>query len=416
MTRICLISPGHLCSNPRLVKEADALTDAGYEVLVIQGHSFPAYRDEASRFADRSWTVAARVPFGALAPIALRWKQRLCQRLAMALCRLGIRPLALVIRAWHPAASELIRAAQRVRADLYIAHYPPALPAAALAARRHGTAYAFDAEDFHLGDFPEHSRFNLERSLLQAIESRWLPGCAFLTAASPGIAEAYLATYGIPAPLVLRNVFPLAHAPPGPTTSGKVRPGPTLYWFSQTIGPDRGLECAVRALALARCAPHLHLRGFVRTNYRDHLLALAREYGVEHKLHFHLPASPHLMEELAAGYDVGLVSETGHTANRRIALTNKLFSFALAGIPMLLSDIPAHCHLISEAGKAAQLFRCDDPTSLAEALDRWLAAPPSVLAEARVAAYHLGQVHWNWEWEQTLLLDLIAATIQSSRP
>lgn len=407
--RICLISPGHLSSNPRLVKEADALAAAGHRVLVIVGHSFPAYAAEAHAFGDRPWQVVARVPFGLLAPRWLRWKQRLRQRLASALCRLGCRPLALVLRAWHPATPELIRAALAIPADLYIAHYPPALPAAALAARRHGAAYGFDAEDFHLGDVPADRRHAFQRRLLRAIEARWLPDCALLTAASPGIAEAYAATYGLPEPTVLRNVFPLAQAPPGPTPCGSLQPRPSLYWFSQTIGPERGLECAVQAVALARCRPHLHLRGFLSSTYRDQLLHLARQLGVESQLHFHAPAPPEQMERLAAGYDAGLVAETGRTPNRRIALTNKLFTYALAGLPMLLSDIPAHRRLQAEAGQAVRLFRREDPASLAEAIDGWLGASPTVLAGARAAAYQLGQQRWNWERERWQLLQAIEA-------
>lgn len=414
MNRICLISPGHLCSNPRLVKEADALASAGYEVLVIHGYSFTPYAEECRAFSGRRWRVALQVSFGTLAPRWLRWKQRLRQRLARALCRFGIRPQFLVLRAWHPAGPELIRAARAVSADLYIAHYPPALPAAALAARQHGAAYAFDAEDFHLGDLPDESRHDFQRHLLRAIESRWLPGCAFLTAASSGIADAYATTYGLPTPTVVRNMFPLAQSPPGPTPCGSVRPGPTLYWFSQTVGPDRGLVCAVRALALARCWPHLHLRGFISSAYRDQLLALARQLGVETRLHLHPPAPPEQMEWLASNHDVGLVAETGCTLNRRIALTNKLFTYALAGIPMLLSDIPAHRQVQAEAGDAVQLFRREDPVSLAAVLDSWLAAPPAVLARARAAAYCLGQESWNWEREQTLLLERVATVLQRS--
>lgn len=405
---ICLISPGHLTSNPRLVKEADALTEAGHEVTVISGWSFPPHQAEDRRFESRPWARQYRVAFGPLAsPLSRSW-QRLRQRLARGLVRLGGYGPAVAIRAWHLAGPDLIRAARRVRADLYIAHYPAALPAAALAARRHGTAYAFDAEDFHLGDFPESGAYDHQRRLLRTIESRWLPGCAFVTAASPGIAKSYAAAFGLPAPSVVRNMFPLVQAPPGPTACGSVQPGPTLYWFSQTIGPDRGLECAVRALAQAHCRPHLHLRGFISSSYRDQLLTLARQLGVEQRLHLHSPAPPEQMERLASAYDVGLVAETGCTPNRRIALTNKLFTYALAGIPLLLSDIPAHRAVMSEAGDAAQLFNQADPASLAAALDGWLAAPPAVLAGARAAAYLLGQETWNWEREQTKLLERVA--------
>ena len=407
MPRICLITPGHLSSNPRLVKEADALTQAGHHVSIICGHSFPAYENESKAFADRHWHLVAQVPFGQLAPRRLRWKQRLRQKLALLVCRLGLRSKPLAMRAWHPAGPELIRAARSVYADLYIAHYTPALAAAVLAARHHSAAYAFDAEDFHLGDFPESKKFNLHRQLLHSLESQWLPGASFITAASPGIAEAYASTYKLSYPTVVRNTFPLAQAPKGPTPSGTAHPGPSIYWFSQTIGPNRGLESAVHALALARCHPHLHLRGFLSTAYRDQLLSLAHSLSVVQQLHFHPPAPPEQMERLAASYDVGLVAETGLPPNRRIALTNKLFSYALAGIPILLSDIPAHRQIQSEAGQAVRLFRVEDSTSLAEALDGWLDAPPEVLAGARSAAYRLGQEYWNWDVEHQRLLKQI---------
>jgi len=37
---ICLLTPGHVASTPRLVKEADALVDAGYRVHVVAGRHF----------------------------------------------------------------------------------------------------------------------------------------------------------------------------------------------------------------------------------------------------------------------------------------------------------------------------------------------------------------------------------------
>ena len=34
-SRICLVTPGQPSTNPRLVKEADALCEAGYDVQVV---------------------------------------------------------------------------------------------------------------------------------------------------------------------------------------------------------------------------------------------------------------------------------------------------------------------------------------------------------------------------------------------
>lgn len=106
----------------------------------------------------------------------------------------------------------LLLAAMRTRAELYIAHYPAALPAAAAAARRHGALYAYDAEDFHLGDWPDDPAYALEKQLVRSIEARYLPGCAYVTAASPGIADAYCKAFDIDRPRVILNVFPLSHA------------------------------------------------------------------------------------------------------------------------------------------------------------------------------------------------------------
>src|SRR5262249_3438816 len=136
-------------------------------------------------------------------------------------------------------ARALARAAGQSPADLYIAHYPGALPGAAMAARRHEGVYAFDAEDFHLGDHPDTPLFRREKQMVRAIESRYLPGCVYVSAASPGIAEAYADAYRIARPTVIFNVFPRSQGPSASTPAGSAIPGPSLYWFSQTIGPDR---------------------------------------------------------------------------------------------------------------------------------------------------------------------------------
>jgi glycosyltransferase involved in cell wall biosynthesis len=377
---------------------------------VISGWSFPPHQSEDRRFESRAWAKHHRVAFGALALPHRRFWQRLRQRFARALVRLGVRCPLVVIRAWHPAGPDLIRAARGVCADLYVAHYSAALPAAALAARTHAGRYAFDAEDFHLGDFSEGPAYEPQRQLLRCIESRYLRGCAYVTAASPGIAIAYSETYGIPLPVVVRNVFPLAHAPEGPTPRGTAIPGPSIYWFSQTIGPDRGLECAVRAIALATSKPHLYLRGFIRDEYRGRLEALAQAEGVEDRLHLLPHASPENMVTLAAAFDLGLVGETGRTPNHRIALANKLFVYALAGVPAVISDIPAHRLYVQQAGETVKLFNVEDSHSMASAIDIFL-LDQLALEASRVSAFALGREVLNWDQECSVFLRAVASAL-----
>jgi hypothetical protein len=117
--------------------------------------------------------------------------------------------------------------------------------------------------------------------MVRLIEGRHLSDCAFITAASPGIADAYAAEYGIARPTVILKTFPKANASPSSTPSGSAQPRPAIYWFSQTIGRDRGLQCAVQAASRSRCKPHLYLRGDATPEFVDELRKLAA-----HQRHF----------------------------------------------------------------------------------------------------------------------------------
>jgi len=397
LAKVCLITPLHPSGNPRLVKEADALSAAGYQVEVIAPEFSRQWRAADEEFRDRAWRIVARPHFGPESPPRLRVLELARRCLAgIAAKNFHLRHPAVVRAAWHPVAPALVVAARSVKADLYIAHLVAALPAAAIAAGEHGAIYGFDAEDFHLGDPPSSPHHEYERRLTRAIEGAHLPGCSYMTAASPLIATAYAEAYGIPAPHVLLNVFPRARAVSRPTPAGVCKPGPSVYWFSQTIGPGRGLECAVRAIAAARSRPHLYLRGNAAAGYRHRIERLAGEEGVEDRVHILPMANPSQMEELASPYDVGLSGEPGGTPNNRMALGNKLFSYMLAGLPIAMSATPAHEAFAPQLGSAARLYPIDDASSLARILDRWL-LDPAALAEARRTSWELGQKRFNWD-------------------
>ena len=250
-----------------------------------------------------------------------------CHRLA---ARFGVSAPVIAERAHAPIVGDLVAAVKAVsnRGSVHSSLRCQALPVrAARAAQRHGRPFAFDAEDFHVGDLADLPANAFDKSLIGSIECRYLPKASYVTAASQGIAEAYAAEYGIEQPKVILNTFPKRlRRRRTPSPRGVIQPRPSLYWFSQTIGPDRGLECAVRAIARAKSIPHLFLRGVPTNGYKEKLAGLAREVGAGERLHFLAPAPPAQMESLAAKYDIGFVGETEGTLNRRIALTNKQFT------------------------------------------------------------------------------------------
>ncbi len=404
--RVCLISPGHLSTNPRLVKEAHALQTAGHTVHVVCGR-FKAWGTANDGPLAAEIGSVTSVPFGPVEASRRTYlRQSITRHVARSMVGFGLDSQSLVEAAHSPVVRDLAVAARTVHADLYIAHYVAALPAAAHAAARHGAAYAFDAEDFHLGDLPDAPEHALEKRIIHAIESRYLPGTAHITAASPLIAEAYAETYGIPHPTVILNVFPKANAPAAPTPRGTAEPGPSMYWFSQTIGPGRGLETAVEAIARAESRPHLYLRGTPAAGYAAHLLSFAARAGAADRLHFLDPAPPDQLERLGASYDLGYIGEADVTQSRLRALTNKLFSYLLGGVPSLATDIPAHRQLAPQLGEAMTLFSIGDAAALAVAIDQLL-LDPQRLASARAQAWSLGQTRFNWDVEQVKVKSIV---------
>ena len=406
---ICILSPFNAAENPRIAKEAAALLDAGYRVTVVCG----SYAGWSQRFAADALPQACSIKEVRYGPAAAPGDRlvQLGRRFGGRMLVAAGAPLAqAAVLANSDATPGLRSAALQTEADLFVAHYVAALPAAADAARAHNALYAFDAEDFHTGEIPDTPARARERGIVRSIERALLPGCAHVTAASPGIAAAYATEYGLRDPTVVLNVFPRSNAPGAPTPKGEARPGPSLYWFSQTIGPNRGLECAVEALALAQSRPHLYLRGTPSAGYLDILRGLAASAGVGDRLHFLEPAHPRDMEKLAARHDLGLVCETGYTHNRRIALTNKQFSYLLAGIPAIMSDVAAHHAFARDAEGAATLYETGRAGSLAARIDDILQHPDR-LAAMRLRAYQLGQERFNWEVEQSKLIACVRETL-----
>jgi glycosyltransferase involved in cell wall biosynthesis len=397
MARICIVTPSSLGSNPRVIKEADALTEAGHQVCVVSIRVSEAVENRDEAVLKLAAWESRRID---LRNRGRRLPLRVLKIAARTLHRLGGPARA---QASSIYAAALAQAVRPLNADLYIAHYVAALPVVAQAARRTGARYAYDAEDFHPGDLPDTPENAYDNGLIRQLESRWLPGCAYVTAASPGIAEAYAQAYSIEAPTVVLNAFPASRAPPGPTPRGTVDPGPSIYWFSQTIGPERGLECAVAAIAKARTRPHLYLRGTLAAGYGEALSGLASSHGVSDRLHLLAPDAPDRMEALAAEYDLGLVAENGATPNHRIALSNKQFTYLLAGLTVVMSDTPGHRAFVEAATGAAMLFETESADSLAEAVDQML-GDPLRLAAARAKAYELGQTRFNWEIEKRKLI------------
>jgi glycosyltransferase involved in cell wall biosynthesis len=392
--RVTVVTSGHLSTCPRMLKSADALIADGHDVRVIATRHEPwaidADRDVAARRSWQAETIAYRRGEG-----ATYWRSGARYRAARAAVQIigpARAPLAIVSRAFGRVHTELVRAIAADPGDLIYGGTTGALAAIAEAAGRSRTPYGIDLEDFHSGDTSGPGAALVD-ALAARVERAVLPGAAFVTAGSEAIAGAYRTRDGVHA-TVIHNTFALPSRPP---EMSRVDPDRLrLYWFSQTIGPGRGLEDAVLALGRAGVAAHLALRGRPQAGYLETLTTLASAHAPALEIVQLDPAPPDAMVDVARGYDVGLALEQMTPRNRQLCLTNKAFTYILAGMAVATTDTPGQHALGVDLGRAAALVPVGDIDALAAAFARW-AADPAELECARRTAWSAATRRWHWE-------------------
>ena len=392
--RVTVVTSGHLSTCPRMLKSADALIADGYDVHVVATRHEPwaidADRDAAAR---RSWT-AETISYRRGEGATYWWTgaRHRAARAAAAALGPSRAPLAIVSRAFGRVHTELVRAIAADPGDLIYGGTTGALAAIAEAAGRGPTPYGVDLEDFHSGETSGDAA-PLVDALAARVERAVLPGAAFVTAGSEAIAGAYHARDGVDA-TVIHNTFTLPSRPPD---GSRVDPDRLrVYWFSQTIGPGRGLEDAVLALGRSGAAAHLALRGRPHAGYLEALTTLAATHARRVEIVHFDPAPADAMIDLARGYDVGLALEQMTPHNRQLCLTNKAFTYILAGLAVAVTDTPGQHALGVDLGRAAALVPAGDIDALAAAFARW-ATDPAELDCAKRTAWNAATRRWHWE-------------------
>ncbi len=410
--KICLVTSSNIGSNPRLVKEANALVESGAIVHVVAIESYDsqhlAMRDEHVR-QTACWTYTAVQSKG--------WRGSFHRKFWKLTGRLlycaGIRGPAVENMCFNPLIRRLADKAINWPADMYIAHNLAALPAAWLACGQHRARLGFDAEDFHSGQFGEGEKGSLLEVLTIAIEQWYLPLCDHLTAASAGIADAYARCCPVSRPQVVLNVFPLVEGAEfeSPTTGSAQ---PSVYWFSQTIGPGRGLETIIAAASIAGTAPFVYLQGTPVPGYLDKLLQGVNSKFRETRIRILPPVMPDEIPGVCLQFDVGMASEvSAFNINRDIALSNKIFTYMLAGMAIVASDTKAQQALADECDSAICIYPQENVHVLAAILDE-IFRTPGKLATLRKNSWALGRTRYNWNLEKKVFLDAVVRCLHSA--
>ncbi len=402
MKRICFISQGHPSAAPRMVRSADAMAAAGFQVSVITPRFLTKWIHGDEALEERSRWRHLSINYMEYWTGRTRWK---LSRLRMRLCA-AVLPLfpfeSIVSRACGLGNPELVKLAIAERADLYIAHQHHSLPAAAWAAAKVGTPLGFDAEDLLSGYSKEPYQIH------RRVEEMFLKRCDFVTTMSPQAAEWLQDQYALEqTPVVIRNVSMLKRR--RGVKEPRLRPRnkiPSLYWMGQTIGPHSCAEHVLTAMKRLSFPVRLVLQGFPDADYVKKIRAFAQNLGLGERLEIRDAVPISQLTQEAARHDVELATQPTHEPFHELAIGNKAMIGFNAGMALLLADTLAYRKLMEQAPGCGLTCPSDQPDALVSALQYLLGDRKRLLA-MKQRSWDLGTTQFNWEKESEVLLSTV---------
>jgi glycosyltransferase involved in cell wall biosynthesis len=245
-------------------------------------------------------------------------------------------------------------------------------------------------------------------ALIRSTESALLQRAAHTSTTSHALAQALHECYRGARPAVISNSFPLQPPPePGPRGSP-----PAFFWFSQTLGPGRGIEHFLAAWARTRHASRAVLLGTARADFVAQLRSLVPE-SRQALLEFLPLVPPAELPALIARHDVGLALEQPFIVNRDLTITNKILQYLNAGLAVVASDTAGQREVLAHDPAAGLVVETHETTALAATLDE-LCGNPALLAERQRAARRLAETTYCWERETPRLLALVAHSLSEN--
>ena len=242
------------------------------------------------------------------------------------------------------------------------------------AARGRRPLWLYDAHEFIAGLSLYGRRNATERAGWLNLEQEVAPRADAIVTVSPVLADELARRYpAVPRVRVVLNA-PWDAGPPATPSEGDgglraslaLGPSVPLLVYSGVVTHARSVDTVVEAMP---DLPGCHL-AIVSTTYAssisDSLRARAEELGVGDRVHVVPPVPADTVVRHLASADVGLIP-IRRFASHDVALTNKLFEYIHAGLPVVVSDCTAQKRFVRQEDIGA-VHVAEDPADLALAV------------------------------------------------
>jgi glycosyltransferase involved in cell wall biosynthesis len=394
--KIVIVSALQIIDTPRVVKEADALAEAGFDVEVMAAiHNPSSIERIGAMLQGRRWRHTPVVDLTDRRPVSVA-------RHALMRAKTNLMRTARWHLQWDNSAQlgfatgALCKAALASRADLYSVHIEQALWTGKVLVERN-LPVRIDVEDWYSEDGLPADRALRPIKLIKTCERLLLNRAVHSTTTSLAMSRALGEAYGCRPPEVVYNSFPITER--GGVDGRRIDrlsvDSPSIIWFSQTIGPGRGLEALIDALRLLEVPVEVHLRGKARPGYLEGLLAPLPEH-IRRRVRVHEQVPQAELLSRLMEHDIGYCGELNTCLNSDLTISNKCLEYLRAGLALVASDTTGQLEVASGVPEAVSVFRQADRRALAEAL-RPLLTDGSRLARAKRASWTGFEEAFGWE-------------------
>ncbi len=398
MAKILILIGAHICTAPRPQKEAETLTDAGYDVTVMGFWSDPELiKRDRLLMRNKKWQFKPIIDFqpsNKWNNLLVRGQGRIARELYQ---KLGIFSPDLL----GYGTKKMLKAARKIRADLTIVHSEGGLWVGSQLLKE-GFQVGVDFEDWFSEDLLPEARKNRPIPQLKALEGELINKCSYCLTTSHVMANALANAYQAPKPTIIYNTFPLKERE---QIDGKFLDRhnpeiPSLHWFSQTIGEGRGLEIFFQALADIKTPVEVHLRGNYPESSRQWLEPLIPDNWKDFIfIHPSVPNSQ-LLSRIAE-HDIGLALERKDIPSRDLTITNKVFQYLQGGLAVIATDTEGQQEVFSQAPDIGEIVPHGDSLALAQAINSLL-GDRTRLDRAKSSALKAFQEKFCWERQNRL--------------
>jgi glycosyltransferase involved in cell wall biosynthesis len=294
----------------------------------------------------------------------------------------------------------------RSRPTVVHAHDVNTLVTAWVAATLSGARLVYDAHEIST----DREGYRSIRSLVASVERILMPRAYATITTTDMRAKFFARAYSVPRPLVLQNRPRRSPASKGERLRDEL--GLTRDWpivlYQGGLQAGRGLEDLVEAATEVQNAYFVFLGG---GRIENKLRERAKALGLEGRVRF-LPTVP--LEDLPSytvSADVGVQPIRNTCLNHLSTDSNKLFEYAMAGLPVAASDFPEIRKIVRAHG-LGELFDPEQPGALVATLRRLVDNPElraRYAANAKASAACL-----SWQNQESKLLDLYDRLLESA--